>query len=114
MRGVRVLAVGNMYPPHYLGGYELMWEAGVHALRARGHEVRVLTTDFRRGDRPETDPDVHRELRWYWQRPRLPEPRLARAPGGWSATTPRCSSATWPICGPTSCRGGRWAGCRSR
>jgi glycogen(starch) synthase len=67
MRGVKVLAVGNMYPPHYLGGYELMWESGVRALRARGHEVRVLTTDFRLGDRDEADPDVRRELRWYWR-----------------------------------------------
>ncbi len=67
---MRVLSIGNMYPPHHLGGYELMWRAAVEHLRERGDEVRVLTTDFRL-DRP--DPaiaeydDVHRELRWYWK-----------------------------------------------
>ena len=60
---VRVLTVGNMYPPHHHGGYELVWESAVEHLRARGHEVRVLTTDTRT-DTVETDgPDVHRELR---------------------------------------------------
>src|SRR5215207_10065741 len=65
---VRVLCVGNMYPLHHLGGYELVWQGAVAHLRARGHQVEVLTTDFRR---PEvTDPDepgVHRELRWWWR-----------------------------------------------
>ncbi len=83
---MRVLCVGNMYPPHHLGGYELMWRAGAWALRDRGHSVRILTTDHRRADPdasiPE-DPDVHRELRWYWRDhefPRLsPLARLALA-----------------------------------
>jgi glycogen(starch) synthase len=65
---VRILCVGNMYPPHHLGGYELVWQGAVAALRAGGHDVRVLTADHRL---PETDdgdePDVHRELRWYWR-----------------------------------------------
>lgn len=67
---MRVLSVGNMYPPHHLGGYELMWRAGVEALRSRGHEVRVLTTDYRSpGPDPATpdDPGVRRDLRWYWR-----------------------------------------------
>src|SRR4051812_27437906 len=69
--GVRVLCVGNMYPPHDLrGGYELTWRSSVLHLRARGDEVRVLTTEYRspeveRG--AELDADVHRELRWYWR-----------------------------------------------
>ncbi len=66
---LRVLTVGNLYPPHDLGGgYELVWRAAVAALRAQGHEVRVLTTDHRvpgRDDGPEGD--VHRTLRWYWR-----------------------------------------------
>jgi len=66
---MRVLSVGNMYPPHHLGGYELMWRSSVDHLRAVGDEVRVLTTDYRRPD-PDPgiaeDPDVVRELRWYW------------------------------------------------
>jgi len=66
---MRILTVGNMYPPHALGGYELTWRAGVAHLRERGHEVRVLTTDYRDpGVAAEShdEPDVHRELRWYW------------------------------------------------
>jgi hypothetical protein len=68
MTGVRILCVGNMYPPHHLGGYELVWQGAVAALRAGGHDVRVLTTDHRL---PETEagdePDLHRELLWYWR-----------------------------------------------
>jgi glycosyltransferase involved in cell wall biosynthesis len=61
---VRVLTVGNMYPPHHFGGYELVWQAAVEHLRARGHEVRVLTTDTDTGTDEPDGPDVHRELRW--------------------------------------------------
>jgi glycogen(starch) synthase len=65
---LRVLTVGNLYPPHHLGGYELVWQSGVRHLRAAGHEVRVLTSDFRLQDeRDEQDEGVHRELRWYWR-----------------------------------------------
>lgn len=66
---MRILTVGNMYPPHSLGGYEITWRAAVEHLRERGHEVRVLTTDYRApGVAAESDDeyDVHRELRWYW------------------------------------------------
>jgi glycogen(starch) synthase len=65
---VRILSVGNMYPPHHLGGYELVWRSAVRSLRAQGHEVRVLTTDFRLPSPSEPeDGDVHRELRWWWR-----------------------------------------------
>jgi glycogen synthase len=65
---VRILTVGNMYPPHHQGGYELVWQASVRHLRVAGHEVRVLTTDHReRSAGSEEDGGVHRELRWYWR-----------------------------------------------
>jgi glycogen(starch) synthase len=65
---MRVLAVGNMYPPHHLGGYELVWQGAVRHLRALGHEARVLTTDHREeGVDDGNEPDVHRELRWWWR-----------------------------------------------
>jgi glycosyltransferase involved in cell wall biosynthesis len=67
---VRVLAIGSMYPPHYLGGQEVVWRRATLHQRAAGHEVRVLTTDYRRPDLPEAeelDDDVHRELRWWWR-----------------------------------------------
>lgn len=64
---ISVLAVGNMYPPHHLGGYEITWRQAVEHLREHGHRVRVLTTDFRRPEVTEADAeDVHRDLRWYW------------------------------------------------
>jgi glycosyltransferase involved in cell wall biosynthesis len=60
-----------MYPPHDLrGGYELTWRSAVEHLRAAGHAVRVLTTDYRSPEvahEAPDDPDVHRELRWYWR-----------------------------------------------
>lgn len=64
---MRILTVGNLYPPHHLGGYELVWQAAVRALRDAGHEVTVLTTGHRQdGAGADEDPEVHRELRWYW------------------------------------------------
>src|SRR3954453_13847276 len=57
-----------MYPPHHLGGYELIWRSAVRHSRAAGHEVRVLTTDVRVGTPVEPDdPDCFRELEWYWR-----------------------------------------------
>jgi glycosyltransferase involved in cell wall biosynthesis len=64
---VRVLAVGNMYPPHHFGGYELVWRSAMHHLRSGGHDVHVLTTDLLTDSAEAEDPDVHRELRWHWR-----------------------------------------------
>jgi glycogen synthase len=79
---VRVLTVGNLFPPHDQGGgYELVWAAAVDALRGRGHVVRVLTTEHRVDGRPEDVADVHRQLRWYWRDhafPRLPTREVIR------------------------------------
>ena len=64
---MRVLSVGSVYPPHLLGGYEVMWQGVSRALVADGHASRVLVSDFHSPDvdAPD-DPDVRRELRWYW------------------------------------------------
>lgn len=68
---MRVLAVGNIYPPHAPGGgYELTWRSAMAHLRGRGDEVRVLASDHREpgvGPGAAEDPDVHRELPWYWR-----------------------------------------------
>jgi glycogen synthase len=61
----RVLTVGNLYPPRHAGGYELVWQAAVRALRAAGHEVRVLCSDAPGIGADE--PGVFRELPWYWR-----------------------------------------------
>lgn len=42
---MKILVVTNLYPPHYIGGYELRCEVAVKALRARGHDVAVLTSN---------------------------------------------------------------------
>ncbi|MEI7730751.1 MAG: glycosyltransferase family 4 protein [Verrucomicrobiota bacterium] len=42
---MRILTVSNLYPPHYVGGYELICSTMVQALRARGHTVQVLTSN---------------------------------------------------------------------
>ena len=73
-RPLRILSIGSIYPPHDMGGgYEITWRSSTRHLRDRGHAVRVLTTDFRL-ERPDgdEDPDVHRELRWYWRDHRFP------------------------------------------
>jgi glycogen(starch) synthase len=71
---MRLLAVGNMYPPHHLGGYELAWQGAMDHLRAEGHEIRVLTTDTRLTHVSEPDaPWVARDLRWYWRDHGWPE-----------------------------------------
>jgi glycosyltransferase involved in cell wall biosynthesis len=63
---MRILTVGNLYPPRHFGGYERVWSAAVDGLRQAGHEVRVLVSDAP-GEGKDTDPDVHRELPWYWR-----------------------------------------------
>jgi glycosyltransferase involved in cell wall biosynthesis len=76
---VRILSVGNLYPPHHFGGYELIWRGAVEQLRTAGHEVRILTTDYR-VPAPDPalaeDPDCHRELRWYWDDHEFPRRTL--------------------------------------
>ena len=58
---LRLLVISNLYPPKYLGGYELGCADIVDALRERGHEVTVLTT--RHGlEEPRVEGYVHRCL----------------------------------------------------
>ncbi len=63
---MRILAVGLLYPPHYLGGYELICEGVMGAASARGHDVRVVVSDYRAPAVQEPDaPGIHRTLRSY-------------------------------------------------
>jgi len=62
-----VLTVGSMYPPHHLGGYELIWREAVERLRRNGHDVMVLTSDFARPGSGEEEAGVRRDLRLYWR-----------------------------------------------
>lgn len=75
---MKILTVGNMYPPHHAGGYEVMWQTAVRRARELGHEVRVLTTDYRISPEvTDSDPDVHRTLRSYWDMHRYDFPELS-------------------------------------
>ena len=41
---MKILVISNLYPPDFIGGYELCCSQMVDGLRDRGHHVRVLTT----------------------------------------------------------------------
>ena len=61
---MKILALTNLYPPHYLGGYELICHMVVNELRARGHQVQVLTSNHVLQGKPAgTDQGVERSLR---------------------------------------------------
>jgi glycosyltransferase involved in cell wall biosynthesis len=55
---MRVALVSNLYPPEVIGGYELLARDVAEGLRARGHEVDVLTSGRVAGH----EPGVHRVL----------------------------------------------------
>lgn len=76
----RILVLTNMYPPHHLGGYELSCWDVVQRLRARGHEITVLTTTMRLPgvvDPPdERTSGVRRDLSFYWDDHKIRKPPL--------------------------------------
>jgi glycosyltransferase involved in cell wall biosynthesis len=77
---MRILCVGNRYPPWSLGGYEVIWADTVAALRRRGDDVRVLTTVPDPTDLPGGGAaEVHRDLRWYWRAHEFPRVSLIGA-----------------------------------
>jgi glycosyltransferase involved in cell wall biosynthesis len=41
---VKILVLSNLYPPYVLGGYEILCGQVTEQLRARGHDITVLTT----------------------------------------------------------------------
>jgi glycosyltransferase involved in cell wall biosynthesis len=45
---MKILVVSNLYPPNTVGGYEIQCSQAVAELRARGHDVVVLTSVPRR------------------------------------------------------------------
>ncbi len=102
---MRILSVGNRYPPWSLGGYETVWQRANGFLSDRGHEVVVLTTGPDPSDLPgRPEPGVHRDLRWYWREHAFPavdlraclalERRNAEAFDGW-VTRLRPDAVLW-------------------
>jgi glycogen synthase len=61
-RPLAILVLSSLYPPHYIGGYELGCRDVVDHLRSRGHDVRVLASTYG-VDRPQVDGHVYRWLR---------------------------------------------------
>lgn len=57
---MRILTLSNLYPPDFIGGYEIVCQQMVDALRDRGHEVCVLTSAPR--SPVPTPPHVERSL----------------------------------------------------
>jgi glycosyltransferase involved in cell wall biosynthesis len=63
---VRILTVGLLYPPHYLGGYELICDGVMRAARSRGHDIQILTSNYHASEVDEPDYlPVDRTLRTY-------------------------------------------------
>jgi glycogen(starch) synthase len=60
---MKILALSNLYPPHYEGGYELICERMVAALRERGHAVQVLTSSHGTSGTDAPEPEVERSMR---------------------------------------------------
>lgn len=82
---MRVLTVGNRFPPAAHGGYERLWLSALAALREAGHAPSVLTTEPVAGAQVPPGADtgqpwpVSRELRWWWRDfgwPRFPPGRV--------------------------------------
>ena len=61
---MRILVVSNLYPPYYVGGYELRCRQVCEAFRRRGHDVHVLTSNhgLNPGELTPTEDRVERTL----------------------------------------------------
>ena len=61
---MKILVISNLYPPHGIGGYEERCLHTVDSLRARGHEVHVLTSNHQvEGHDASGESQIHRKLR---------------------------------------------------
>jgi glycogen synthase len=58
---MRILTLSNIYPPDFIGGYELLCSQVVDVLRAGGHQVHVLTAAPRKPTPPLSN--ISREFR---------------------------------------------------
>lgn len=62
---MKILIVSNLFPPHAIGGYEILCRQVCDLLVQRGHVIHVLTTDYEI-DNPQPSPsfpyEVTREL----------------------------------------------------
>lgn len=59
---MKMLFVSAYYPPHHLGGYEMLCHEVATHLTARGHRVTILTSTYR-ATASQKEPGVHRRLK---------------------------------------------------
>jgi len=64
---MKILFISNLYPPHYLGGYEILCQQVCEDLQKRGHNSVVLTSTHGVKEAPtgEIPPNIHRILKLY-------------------------------------------------
>ena len=60
---MKLLFVSNLYPPHSIGGYEMLCEEVAIQLAARGHEIHVLSSDYTTNQHAAQDSRIERSLR---------------------------------------------------
>lgn len=61
---MRILVITNLYPPHEIGGYELRCRDICDRLKAKGHDIHILTSSHRVQGRQEiSELHVSRKLR---------------------------------------------------
>ncbi|MBU6401422.1 MAG: glycosyltransferase family 4 protein [Verrucomicrobia bacterium] len=58
---MKILAVTNLFPPHHAGTFDLRCQTVTDALRKRGHQVRVLTSNHGVSTE-QRDPEIERRL----------------------------------------------------
>ncbi len=78
---MKILTISNLYPPHMVGGYEVRCQQVMDRLRARGHDILVLTSNHRREGVPESEEaGIVRKLRihGFFGHPWLPLKSLYR------------------------------------
>jgi len=62
---LKILVISNLFPPHVLGGYEILCGQVRDGLAARGHEVAVLTSDHGLAGGGAPEEGVWRRLKLY-------------------------------------------------
>ncbi len=76
---MKILIVSNLYPPCVIGGYEIACADIAGQLSVLGHEVEVLTSDYRADESAADEPGVSRVLKFvpFGKRPSAPLEILA-------------------------------------
>lgn len=61
---MKILFISNLYPPYHIGGYELGCRDVVEDLRKKGHEIIVLSSNYKKKGVENKDTSVKRLLDW--------------------------------------------------